>query len=42
MSDLLEEAVTAHGGLERWSGITPINVAALITGGLRGAHHGRY
>ncbi|MDT5256308.1 MAG: hypothetical protein QOD10_1388 [Mycobacterium sp.] len=32
MSDLLEVAVAAHGGLHRWNGITSIDVAASITG----------
>ena len=32
MSDLLEVAVAAHGGLDRWNGITSIEVAATITG----------
>ena len=32
MSDLLEVAVAAHGGLDRWNGITSIEVAASITG----------
>ncbi|MDQ1733519.1 MAG: hypothetical protein QOJ80_736 [Mycobacterium sp.] len=32
MSDLLEVALAAHGGLERWDGITSIDVAASITG----------
>ena len=32
MSDLLEVAVAAHGGLDRWNGITSIDVAASITG----------
>lgn len=31
MSDLLEVAVVAHGGLDRWKGITSIDVAASIT-----------
>lgn len=32
MRDLLEVAVAAHGGLDRWKGITSIEVAASITG----------
>ena len=32
MSNLLEEAVAAHGGLDRWNGVTSIDVAASITG----------
>ena len=32
MSDLLEVAVAAHGGLGRWNGVTSIDVAASITG----------
>jgi hypothetical protein len=32
MSDLLEVALAAHGGLHRWNGITSIDVAASITG----------
>jgi hypothetical protein len=32
VSDLLEVAVAAHGGLDRWNGITSIEVAASITG----------
>jgi hypothetical protein len=27
MSDLLEVALAAHGGLDRWDGITSIDVA---------------
>ena len=32
MSDLLETAVTAHGGLDRWKQITSITINASITG----------
>ncbi|MGA8332178.1 MAG: hypothetical protein WB777_23250 [Mycobacterium sp.] len=32
MSDLLEVAVSAHGGLGRWDSVTSIDVAASITG----------
>jgi hypothetical protein len=32
MSDLLEVAVAAHGGLDGWNGITSIEVVASITG----------
>lgn len=32
MSDLLEVAVGAHGGLDRWKAITSIDVAASVTG----------
>src|SRR5271156_5057635 len=32
MSDLLEVAVSAHGGLDRWDSVTSIDVAASITG----------
>src|SRR5271154_856540 len=32
MSDLLEVAVAAHGGLHRWNSVTSIDVAASITG----------
>ncbi len=34
MNDLLNLAVTAHGGLERWNKVTAIKVAASITGGI--------
>jgi hypothetical protein len=34
MNDLLESAVKAHGGLDRWNKITAIKVAASITGGI--------
>jgi len=34
MSDLLEVAVAAHGGLERWNSVTSIDVAASITGAI--------
>jgi hypothetical protein len=34
MNDLLESAVTAHGGLERWSQVTAITVEACLTGAL--------
>jgi hypothetical protein len=34
MSDLLDLAVHAHGGLERWNKVTSINVAASITGAI--------
>jgi hypothetical protein len=32
MRDLLEVAVSAHGGLDRWDSVTSIDVAASITG----------
>ena len=32
MSDLLEKAVTAHGGMDRWNSVTSIDVAASIMG----------
>jgi hypothetical protein len=32
MNELLESAVTAHGGLDRWSKVRSITVAASITG----------
>ncbi len=32
MSELLEIAVSAHGGLDRWDSVTSIDVAASITG----------
>jgi hypothetical protein len=32
MSDLLEVAVWAHGGPDRWDSVTSIDVAASITG----------
>ena len=32
MSDLLEEAVAAHGGMDQWNSVTSIDVAASITG----------
>ncbi|MEI9980218.1 MAG: hypothetical protein WDN23_14685 [Edaphobacter sp.] len=34
MNDLLNLAVTAHGGLERWNKVMAIKVAASITGGI--------
>jgi len=34
MNDLLESAVAAHGGLDRWNQITAITVDASITGSL--------
>jgi hypothetical protein len=34
MNDLLEAAVAAHGGLDRWKNITSIDVAASITGAI--------
>jgi hypothetical protein len=34
MSDLLELAMEAHGGLDRWSKVKAIKVAASITGGI--------
>jgi hypothetical protein len=34
MNDLLESAVAAHGGLDRWNQITTITVEASITGAL--------
>jgi hypothetical protein len=34
MNDLLETAVRAHGGLERWKRVTSIRVAASITGAI--------
>jgi hypothetical protein len=34
MNDLLELAVKAHGGLERWNKVTSVNVAASITGAI--------
>jgi hypothetical protein len=34
MNDLLESAVAAHGGLDRWNKITAITVNASITGAL--------
>jgi hypothetical protein len=34
MNDLLESAVAAHGGLDRWNQITAITVNASITGAL--------
>jgi hypothetical protein len=34
MSDLLEQAVKAHGGLERWNKVKAIKVAASITGAI--------
>ena len=30
MSDLLEVAVSAHGGLDRWDSVTSIDVAASL------------
>jgi hypothetical protein len=34
VNDLLESAVAAHGGLDRWNGVTSIAVDASITGAL--------
>jgi hypothetical protein len=34
MNNLLESAVAAHGGLDRWNQITSITVAASVTGAL--------
>jgi len=34
MNDLLESAVAAHGGLDRWNQLTAITVTASITGAL--------
>src|SRR5271156_5965544 len=34
MNDLLELAVKAHGGLERWNKVTSVKVAASITGAI--------
>src|ERR1700735_749457 len=34
MNDLLDMAVTAHGGLRRWNQISSIRVAASITGAI--------
>jgi hypothetical protein len=34
MNDLLEMAVAAHGGLERWSAVNTIDVDLSITGGI--------
>ncbi len=34
MNDLLQTAVTAHGGLERWHDVNEIKVAASITGAI--------
>jgi hypothetical protein len=34
MNDLLETALSAHGGLERWSELSTIQVAASITGAI--------
>src|ERR1700679_2487006 len=34
MNDLLQTAVTAHGGLKRWNEINTIKVAAQITGAI--------
>ena len=34
MSDLLEVAVAAQGGLDRWNSVTSIEVAASITGAI--------
>lgn len=37
MSDLLEQAIAAHGGWTRWQQVTRLNVHAAIGGGLWGA-----
>ena len=34
MNDLLELAIKAHGGLERWSSVASINAPASITGAI--------
>jgi hypothetical protein len=34
MNDLLQKAVTAHGGLKRWSEISSVTVAASLTGAI--------
>ncbi len=34
MSELLDIAVKAHGGLDRWNKVKAIKVAASITGGI--------
>ena len=34
MNDLLESAVAAHGGLDRWNQVKSITVDASITGAL--------
>jgi hypothetical protein len=34
MNDLLEHAVTAHGGMDRWNQVTAITVDASITGAI--------
>src|SRR5260370_41322688 len=34
MNDLLESAVAAHGGLDRWNQLTSLTVDASITGAL--------
>jgi hypothetical protein len=34
MSELLDLAVKAHGGLDRWNKVKAIKVAASITGGI--------
>src|SRR5579863_10296297 len=34
MNDLLQTAITAHGGLKRWHEINTIKVAASITGAI--------
>ena len=34
MNDLLDSAVAAHGGLDRWNQVTSITVDAAITGAL--------
>jgi hypothetical protein len=41
MSDLLEAAVAAHGGLDRWNSVTSIDVAASITGATWSVRQGR-
>lgn len=39
MNDLLESAVTAHGGLDRWNEINVITVSASITGAFWAVKH---
>src|SRR5450432_1372941 len=34
MHELLDQAVKAHGGLERWNKVTSVRVAASITGAI--------
>jgi hypothetical protein len=42
MNDLLERAITAHGGLERWKTLERLTVTAVSGGGLFGFPAAQY